>query len=528
VKTLTSDNLQSIMDVLAAKKTAWAATNTAERRALLSRLRASTYLAAPHWAEVCCQIKGLDPKSALAGEEWAMGPMVTLRNLRLLEEGFDQPARAPKPVHQTFPGELYDRFQWPGISGETWEQPEHLRNPLLKPAHGVVSLVLGAGNVSSISATDVLYKLFVQNQVVLLKMNPVHEKLGPVLEEAFLPLIEWGALAIVSGDGAAGALACQHPEVENIHVTGSHHTYHSIYKQLKSANCPKLITAELGCVSPVIVVPGVWSERDLNYQARHVAGMLTTNAGFNCNAAQVLITCRRWPQREAFLQALSKALAAVPTRPAYYPGAMDRYEGFCQAYPQAQKLGKSQPGCIPWTLISGLDEQSSKKALQEEAFCGVLHELSLDLSDPEFLLGACDFANKNIWGNLSATILIHPSSKLRHPWKEAVKSLRYGAVGVNLWPGLVFALVNLPWGAYPGNHPADIQSGVGIVHNTANVDSPEKAVLQGPFWTPYKPPWHAGNRRLLQIGQALTRYEYQPGLMRLLAVHYNVLRGTLL
>ena len=54
-----------------------------------------------------------------------------------------------------------------------------------KDPEGGVSLVLGAGNVASIPPMDVLYKMFVDGNVVILKMNPVNEYLGPVLERAF-------------------------------------------------------------------------------------------------------------------------------------------------------------------------------------------------------------------------------------------------------------------------------------------------------------------------------------------------------
>ena len=37
----------------------------------------------------------------------------------------------------------------------------------------------------------------------------------------------------------------------------------------------KRITSELGNVSAVLVVPGPWTEADLEYQGRNVAGMVT-------------------------------------------------------------------------------------------------------------------------------------------------------------------------------------------------------------------------------------------------------------
>jgi acyl-CoA reductase-like NAD-dependent aldehyde dehydrogenase len=93
---------------------------------------------------------------------------------------------------------------------------------------GRVCLVLGGGNVSSIPAMDALYKLFVENEVVLLKMNPVNEALGPVLQEALAPLIEEGVLAIVIGDAALGAHAATHPQIDSLHVTGADRTYDAI------------------------------------------------------------------------------------------------------------------------------------------------------------------------------------------------------------------------------------------------------------------------------------------------------------
>src|SRR5207302_9709720 len=95
-------------------------------------------------------------------------------------------------------------------------------------APGRVCLVLGGGNVSSIPAMDVLYKLFVEDEVVLLKMNPVNEVLGPVLGEALKPLASGGWLAIVYGGADVGAHAAEHPKIDALHVTGSDRTYDAI------------------------------------------------------------------------------------------------------------------------------------------------------------------------------------------------------------------------------------------------------------------------------------------------------------
>ena len=53
---------------------------------------------------------------------------------------------------------------------------------------------------------------------------------------------------------------------------------------------PKLqkeVTAELGNVTPYIIVPGPWSDEDLVYHAGNVAAGLINNCGHNCLAAEV-------------------------------------------------------------------------------------------------------------------------------------------------------------------------------------------------------------------------------------------------
>ena len=519
MEAITAPALDGWLEDLTRALPAWQATPTPRRLSYLAQLRTDCHRLAARWAEVCCQIKGIDPKSQLAGEEWAMGPLVTLRNLRLLEKQIQTPLRQGSRVVRALPGDTWDMVQWPILRGETWSDPTQNKPESVK---GKVGLVLGAGNVSSIGATDVLYKMFVEDQVVLLKMNPVHEPLGEVLEEVFDCLIKDGFLRIVRGGPAEGALACQHPKVEALHITGSHHTYDAIRRNLPT---PKPITSELGCVSPVIVAPARWSSRQIEYQARHIAGMLTTNAGFNCNAAQVLITCSQWPQRDAFLNALRRTLAKVPARPSYYPGSKERHEKLIRQNPGAEQLGPPAAGATCWTLVPGLDWEKDPRPLQEEAFCGVLFEVTLDVPYNEFLLKAADFANEKIWGNLSCSLILPPEAQRSQPWRRALEHLRYGAVGINIWPGLIFALVNLPWGAYPGNTPEDIQSGSGFVHNTAHVDTIQKTVLYAPFYTPIRLPWHAGFSRFASLARLLTDFEYQPSLKTAIRAHLEALRG---
>ena len=88
-----------------------------------------------------------------------------------------------------------------------------------------LALVLGAGNVASIGPSNLAYKLFVEGQVCLFKHNPVNEYLGPFLEEAFAELIRDGFLRTVYGGEDVGDYLVHHPDIEEIHITGSDRTY---------------------------------------------------------------------------------------------------------------------------------------------------------------------------------------------------------------------------------------------------------------------------------------------------------------
>src|SRR5262249_10290752 len=159
-------------------------------------------------------------------------------------------------------------------------------------------------------------------------------------------LIEPGYLRIVYGGAGEGTYLCNAPDIDEIHITGSDKTFDAIVfgtgsqgAQRKEERAPllnKRITGELGNVSPVIVVPGPWSQDDLVYQAMHIVSMLTNNAGFNCNATRMLIQHASWSERENLLREIRARLKKVPLREAYYPGARDRQQAFVAAHPNAE------------------------------------------------------------------------------------------------------------------------------------------------------------------------------------------------
>jgi acyl-CoA reductase-like NAD-dependent aldehyde dehydrogenase len=539
---------------VAARKDDWLKIGIVDRIHYLRRCLEGVDAVAEEWVRDGARVKGIAPGDPLEGEEWLAGPMATTRNIRLLIAALEAGGQPTPPamteradghkVAQVFPADLRDKLMFGGFSAEVWlekgkpaSQGKIYREPQKGP--GKVALVLGAGNVSSIPPMDVLHKLFVENQVVVLKMNPVNAHVGPKLERAFRSLIDDGFLAICYGGAPVGAHLADHAHIDTLHVTGSDRTYDAIVwgadpeeqKRRKGEHDPKNtrpFTAELGCVTPVLVVPGPWSDADVQFQARHVAGMVAQNASFNCNAAKVVVTAKGWPQRQRFLDAVHDALRRTPARKAYYPGAADRWRSFLGKYPQARKLGDERPEVVPWTVIPDVPPDAGEYALNTEAFCGVLAETDIDASDAgTYLAKAVGFANERCWGTLSCCVLVHPETARVHAREldRAIADLRYGGIGVNVWPGLLYGLCSTTWGAYPGHSPEDIQSGTGTVHNTYLFDFPEKSVLRAPFRIRPTPVWFADHRNLGQVGRRIAALEAAPSWLRLAKVAVAALKG---
>lgn len=549
------EQLDALVSGLAAKKDLWVRTTNQRRIQLLERCIERTVAVAEEWVRAACRAKGLDYNSPRGGEEWLAGPVPLLRNLRLLAEAIESNGAPQAVTHQrsdgqwvarVFPGNFLESIMFPGVTADVWIEEGHeptqgriYRDKAKEPGTGKVALVLGAGNVSSIGPMDALYKLFVDDEVVIVKTNPVNEYLQPFWEEAFRPLIDEGVYCVVRGGVAAGSHLVHHPGVDTIHLTGSDRTHDAIVwgsgpeeQKRRKASGEKLvdkpITSELGAVTPVLVVPGPWSDEDLDFQARNVASMVTNNGSFNCNAAKVLVTSKGWSQRESFLSRIEEHLEATPPRAAYYPGAQARYDGFLSHYPDNKPLGTRSSGVVPWTLVPNVRPKKGEYALTSEAFCGVLAETRLDNSNPrDFLLEMTEFANESCWGTLSCVILIHPTTARQYAKEldEAIAGLRYGGIAINAFGGLIYALASPTWGAFPGHTDEDIQSGRGVVHNTYMLDHAQKTVLSAPFRIKPTPAWFADHKTAHQLGPALARFEAKPGLFRLPPVIMAAMRG---
>ncbi len=548
---------------LQARKDAWVALDIATRCALLDDVSRDLQAVADDWVAACVQAKGITPPQSFAhGEEWVFFAAV-LRLARLLRQSLADIRRQGRPrlpaplrthpngqvIAPVLPQTTLDRLMFPFTTAEVWLPPglspqdvaaaqaRFYRQP---PQHGKVTLVLGAGNVSSLVPGDVLHALFVKGQVVALKPNPVNDYLGPLLERGFRALIERGFLRIIYGGVAEGNYLCHHPAVDTLHLTGSDKTFEAIVfgpglegQRRKAARQPRLakpFTAELGNVSPIIVVPGPWTARDIRRQASRIATWLVLNAGFNCLTPRVVIQAANWPQREPLNQAIGQALAQIGLRHAYYPGAKQRHGQFVAANATARQVGRPTDGQLPWTYIPHINPaDTANPCFTSEAFCGLMAETALPATNPaDFLERAVAFANEHLWGTLTATLMLHPASAklpgVAAAVERALANLRYGTVLLNQYGGYGYFLMTTPWGGYPGQDIFDVQSGVGMVNNVLMFEQPQKAVVRCPF-NLYPEPVRATARHFDSFGRKLAMLEQSPALWRVPGLLWELARG---
>lgn len=560
-----SSTLDSVVQRVKEGSRAWVKLALRERIALLETLRRAFATVAEPSVRAACEAKGIDPASPLAGEEWLAGPLVVLRNMRLLVDSLRDIEKYGVPhiptshlrtledgrlAARVYPKDALDGMLLPRNVGEVYFLPgvtasnlrEHQASFYRKPHAGKVCAVLGGGNVNSIPPMDCLYKLFVEGTACVLKMNPVNAYLGPFLEQAFAPLAKHGVFAVVYGGAEEGSALVNHPLVDEVHVTGSDRTHDALVwgppgpesEARRARNEPLLrkpFSSELGNISPVVVVPGPYSEGELRFQTDNIAGMVANNASFNCNSAKLLVQPKDWARRSQVMDGVQAGLGKAAVRRAYYPGAEQRWKQFTEGRARLRLVGSAAPGELPYALIPDVDpNEAQDRVFRQEPWCTVLSETGLPGSDDPvaFLDRVVPFLNEKVWGTLNATLIVHPKS-LKDPAvhaavERAIRELRYGTVAVNTWPAAGYALVSLPWGGHPTSSPQDIQSGQGWVHNTFMLEDIEKAVVRAPLTNIPAPPWVPGHRGMRELARKLVEFELGPSWLKVPGIATAALR----
>ena len=568
---MNNSDLDKAINILNTNKDNWVNLPISEKIPLFKSLSSKTSSVAKDWVDAAVKAKSINVDSPLSGEEWTSGPWALIYGaesmvdtLAALDKGKNPPIGKIRSrpdgqlVANIFPYNIYHHLLLSGIRAEVWMQKnvnkdnfdDHIAQVYKSNSqNGSVSLVLGAGNVSSIPPLDVLDRLFAHLSVSILKMHPVNDYLKDIFEKIFEDFISAGFVQIVSGGADVGKYLCNHEEIDHIHITGGAKTYNSIVfgsgeegekrKNQGEIQINKTITAELGCVTPIIVVPGPWSKADIKYQAENIATQKLHNASFNCIAGQVLVLPESWNLSNDLLEEVKSTISSTKLREPYYPGANERHDAVKQTYGNCEQIDKN--GSFSRLLVTDLDYKSSNEYLfNNEVFVGALAQTFLPGESPkDYLLNTIKFCNEKLWGTLGANIIIHPKTikQLGPDLENIISELKYGSIGINTWCAMAFLTAECTWGAFPGHTANDIQSGNGVVHNTRLFDKPEKTVVYAPF-SPFprnllkgemhmfpKPPWFITNKQAHNVSRRFTYFQAKPGPFHLPGLFFDALRG---
>jgi hypothetical protein len=180
---------------LRAGSSEWAGLALAEKIGLLDRLKPRVMAEAEGMVAATQRAKGIDPSSLWAAEDWLSGPWAFLQGvtsllttLRRVQNG-DAPvplkrirSRADgRSVVEVFPATGVDALLLSGYSAEVWMRPGVTRERAAASSAAMyrgrgyerpgVSLVLGAGNVGSITTLDLLHVLYAEGSVAIVKIR---------------------------------------------------------------------------------------------------------------------------------------------------------------------------------------------------------------------------------------------------------------------------------------------------------------------------------------------------------------------
>ena len=483
------------------------------------------------WATISADNKGVAGTVA-EGEEWLGGPFASTialqyyidflknNNTELVTEDLIEDNKI-----NVFPNKNIEKLLFPFVTADIHFAKNMSKSDIID-SRGFgnrlgfkkgITLILGAGNVSSIPLLDTIYDMVVNRHCILLKLNPVNEYLKPVFEKVFENFISRGFMIITTGNNNISSYMTSHSGISNMHLTGSDKTYENIVygsvlsirdkgKKTLSKKNKKPFTSELGNVTPFIIHPGKWSKSEIKYQARKIVTAKLNNNGFNCIAAQVVVFPKKWSQSEQLVNAIKKQLSIEKNRLAYYPNSI---EVLNKLKLEKNVVQENDVSCDTPHLTKDLDLNDFYQ--DNEVWSSTLFFKFIEYSDElDYVKKAINYVNNELWGNLGISVLLknHNQKKNKYILDTYVELLKYGTIAINEWPALGFIIPTLPWGGFPGNKDTDIQSGQGYVHNAYFFESPLKGVLYSRFKLPLiDPVWFISNKKGSKVFKNLTYYQ---------------------
>jgi hypothetical protein len=251
-------------------------------------------------------------------------------------------------------------------------------------------------------------------------------------------------------------------------------------------------------VTPWIVVPGRYTPAQLAFQADAVAASIVNNTSFNCIATKLVVTCRSWPQRDAFLAAVGRRLASERPRPGWYPGSAAAWEAV---------TGRRPPddGTLPCVFRTGLDLLAHPEWTAREWFVPVAAETAIDAADIESFCVRATGVVRSLPGSLAASVTMPPglAPRERERVENLIGHLETGVVAVNGWSALAYAFGNVPWGGFPGGTLAEPSSGIGRVHDPLLLPLVHDTIVRSPLAEWPAPPWFPWHRRTAALTRGL-------------------------
>lgn len=500
------------------------------------------------WATICSDNKGTT-RTPAEGEEWLGGPFASvlatqyyiksLTNDDDLDEGnFNNSENS----YKVFPNNFIERITFPFINAKVYFNKSMSFEDINKfrgfskryDIEPSITLVLGAGNFSSIPYLDVLYHLITRRSVILLKLNPVNDYLKPVFEKVFKNFIERGYIIVTNGNINESKYMAAHPGINHIHLTGSDKTYEDIvYGRELTGNersiktVPKVnskpITSELGNVTPIIIHPGKWSTSDIKYQARKIVTGKLNNNGFNCIAAQVVVLPDGWGHTETLIKYVKYYMNKAKDRKAYYPDSIERLTKLekDKSYERVNSLSCTTPHLTR-------EIKAYNKYELDEVWSSTIYFRKIAYSNAEdYVKKATDYCNNELWGNLGVSVIIkdHNNKFNKHITNSYIENLRYGTIAINEWAAIGYIIPQLPWGGFPGNKDNDIQSGQSFVHNSMLFESPLKGIVETKFRISrlIDPPWFITNNKSRRLFMNLTYFQINNTKINLIKLIFSAL-----
>ena len=500
------------------------------------------------WATICSDNKGTT-KTPAEGEEWLGGPFASVLATQyyikslindddLVEGNFNNSENS----YKVFPNNFIERITFPFINAKVYFNKSMSFEDINKfrgfskryNIEPSITLVLGAGNFSSIPYLDVLYHLITRRSVILLKLNPVNEYLKPVFEKVFKNFIERGYIIVTNGNINESKYMATHPGINHIHLTGSDKTYEDIVygreltgnersiKTLSKIN-PKPITSELGNVTPIIIHPGKWSTSDIKYQARKIVTGKLNNNGFNCIAAQVVVLPDGWGHTETLIKYVKYYMNKSKDRKAYYPDSIERLTKLekDKSYERVNSLSCTTPHLTR-------EIKAYNKYELDEVWSSTIYFRKIAYSNAEdYVKNSIDYCNNELWGNLGVSVIIknHNNKFNKHITNSYIENLKYGTIAINEWAAIGYIIPQLPWGGFPGNKDNDIQSGQSVVHNSMLFESPLKGIVETKFRISrlIDPPWFITNRKSRRLFMNLTYFQINNTKINLIKLIFSAL-----